>query len=119
MFLGFLSGSLSADKSMQDDCNKQKHKEKQSLIFDRWVSKLTFKHLDCSFQYKQVMRWCNDTQLSGGGSISSSRSLMGVLNRADFLNGVFTVCIGVTPYDTKHLKSDFANISQFIRCSWS
>lgn len=45
------------------------------------------------------------SQLSGGTSISSSRSLMGVLNRADFLKGAFWVFTAVTPCDTEAYKN--------------
>lgn len=40
-------------------------------------------------------------QLSDGSWSSSSRSLMGVLNRADFLKGAVGVCTAVTPCYTK------------------
>lgn len=63
------------------------------------------------------MKWCNVTlsQLSGGSSISSSRSLMGVLNRADFLNGAFGVCTPVTPCDTKQHKNRVKTaVSRFL-----
>jgi len=48
---------------------------------------------------------CDDTQLSGGSSISSRRSPIGVLNRADFLKGAFKVRAAVTPCHTEQSMS--------------
>lgn len=45
------------------------------------------------------------TQLSGGSSSSSRRSLIGVLNSADFLKGAFGFRIDVTPYRPKKRKN--------------
>lgn len=46
------------------------------------------------------------SQLSGGNSVSSSRSLMGLLNWADFLKGAFGVCMAVKPCDTEQHENN-------------